>query len=82
MQAIAVQPYGVANTQGACDEARMVKDLFSIVVGLIVSALAAAPFFFHVLRTVESRDYTLLVIGILIPPIGFFHGISTILSLW
>jgi hypothetical protein len=36
----------------------------------------------HIVFTLQSRDYLLMVIGIFVPPVGIINGFGRLFGLW
>lgn len=36
----------------------------------------------HIVFTIQSRDYLLMIIGIFVPPVGIINGFGRLFGLW
>lgn len=62
------------------------KDLFvgMFAFGLGLGAIAAifVPFVVHVVVCVKANWAAMLIIGLVLPPVGWIHGVGIILGVW
>lgn len=56
-----------------------VSTVILFLVGLIV---ALGPYFNHLYVTFTDEKYILLLVGALIPPIGWIHGLGAFFGWW
>ncbi len=49
---------------------------------LMVVAVTIVPFIAHIYVTVKINWAAMLILGLVIPPIGWVHGVGIILGMW
>jgi hypothetical protein len=65
---------------------RSLRDRMDSVAVAICAAFALAivfvPFVVHVVVTVKANWAAMLIIGLIIPPVGWVHGVGVIFGFW
>ena len=49
---------------------------------LMAIAVIVGPFIAHVVVTVKTNWSAMLIIGLVVPPVGWVHGVGIILGIW
>ena len=58
------------------------KGISDFMLGLFLILFAIVPFFNHIYYCFTKHEYLLLLIGVIIAPIGWIHGLGNIFGWW
>lgn len=55
--------------------------VLAVAIGLL-AAVTIIPFIFHIVQCVKDDWASMLIIGLVIPPVGWVHGVGIMFGIW
>jgi hypothetical protein len=53
----------------------------AVAIGLL-AAVTIIPFIFHIVQCVQDDWASMLIIGLVFPPVGWVHGVGIMFGVW
>lgn len=53
-----------------------------LLVYMVLAAVIFIPFIVHVVVTVKTNWAAMLILGLVLPPVGWMHGVGVIFGFW